>query len=106
MSLVRFHRRLCMRLGLVLACVVVLLLAAGASADPLQPIDIGSITVGNGAATASAGSDGSSANATVTVTDPSTGVTTTISIPAELVGPSALAPAVELDVHRARPRNE
>jgi hypothetical protein len=130
MSFRTFHSRRTTGLGPLVACVIGLLLAAAASADALQPINIGSITIGDGTATGSAGGGGNSpTNATVTVngqpatidangnvsasvdlsgqstltltvTDTATGQTTVITVPVTLLGPGGVIPASVLDMLR------
>ncbi len=120
------HRRA--NVALLIGCSLALLLAAAATADSLQPLDVGTITVGNGIVTAAAGSDNNStarasvtingqpatidANGNITanvdltgqstltlsVTNPTTGQTTSTTIPVSLLGPGGVIPASALDM--------
>jgi hypothetical protein len=112
--------------AVLLGCAVMLLTAAAATADTVQPITLGPIVVANGTVTATASGTDSLQNATVTVngqpasvqadgtivanvdltgqstltiaaTDPATGTTTTTTIPVSLIGPGGVIPASVLD---------
>jgi hypothetical protein len=116
----KIDSRLRTGLGPFLACVVLLVGAAVATADTLPPIDVGPITIGDGAAGGSAGSapanltvtvDGRPATVdangnvsvnvdpaglstvTLTVTNTETGRVSTIVIPVSLIGPGGVIPA-------------
>jgi hypothetical protein len=117
-------------LGLLIACVVGLLFTAAAAADALQPVNIGPVTVGDGAASGAAGSGGSAptgvtvsvngqpatvdangnvsasvdltgqSTVTLSLTDTTTGQATTITIPVDLLAPGGVIPASVLDMLR------
>ena len=113
-------------LAVVLGCTVGLMTAAAATADAVQPVTVGPITVANGTVTATGSGGGPLQNATVTVngqpasvmadgtivanvdlngqstltiaaTNSATGTTTTTTIPVSLIGPDGVIPASVLD---------
>lgn len=125
MHLVKFVRQP-KAFAVLLGFVVMLLPAAAATADALQPVTLGPIVVANGTVTAVAGGNDSLQNATVTVngqpatvnaagaivanvdltgqstltiaaTDPATGETTTTAVPLSLMGPGGIIPASVFD---------
>lgn len=112
--------------AVLLGCAVMLLTAAAATADTVQPVTVGPVIVADGTVTAMGSGGGSLQNATVTVngqpasiqadgrivanvdltgqstltiaaTDRATGQTTTTTIPVSLVGPGGIIPASVLD---------
>ncbi len=112
--------------ALLLGCAVMLLFAAAATADTLQPITVGPVVVANGTVTATGVATDSLQNATLSVnghpasvdvngnivanvdltglstltiaaTNPATGTTTTTTIPVSLIGPGGLIPASVFD---------